>query len=95
MSDATNARPVQAGRTSLVTFATGALLPVVIAGVAPMGSLAPMMTAATLVLLTILCAVASRVGSAAMWRDALRVASWGALAMGVAELVGRVFGSVV
>jgi len=35
MSDATNARPLQAALTSLVTFATGALLPVVIAGVAP------------------------------------------------------------
>ena len=95
MSDATNARPLQAALTSLVTFAAGALLPVVIAGVAPQGSLAPIMTAGTLVLLAVLGAVAARVGGATMWRGALRVGFWGALAMGVAELVGRVFGAIV
>jgi len=53
------------------------------------------MTGATLVLLAVLGAVAARVGGAAMWRGALRVGFWGALAMGVAEMVGRLFGSVV
>ena len=95
MSDATNARPLQAALTSLVTFASGALLPVVVAGVAPPGLLAPIMTAATLVLLALLGALAARVGGAAMWRGALRVGFWGALAMGVAELVGRAFGAIV
>lgn len=53
------------------------------------------MTAATLALLAVLGAVAARVGGAAMWRGAVRVGFWGALAMGVAELVGRMFGAIV
>ncbi|MEO6779172.1 MAG: VIT family protein, partial [Gemmatimonadaceae bacterium] len=39
--------------------------------------------------------VAARVGGAAMWRGALRVAFWGALAMGASALVGRLFGATV
>lgn len=95
MSAATNARPLQAALTSLVTFATGALLPVAIVGMAPQGSRAPIMTVGTLLLLAVLGTLAARVGGAAMWRGALRVGFWGALAMGVAELVGRVFGAIV
>lgn len=62
---------------------------------AALTSLTPLMTASTLVLLAVLGAVAARVGGAEMWRGALRVGFWGALAMGVAELVGRLFGAAV
>ena len=52
-------------------------------------------TGAALLLLAVLGAIAARVGGAAMWRGALRVAFWGALAMGVSSLVGRVFGTKI
>jgi VIT1/CCC1 family predicted Fe2+/Mn2+ transporter len=94
-SDAMAARPLQAALASAVTFAVGALLPVGVSAVVPQASLAPLVTASALVLLTVLGAVAARVGGAVMWRGALRVAFWGALAMGVSALVGRLFGATV
>jgi VIT1/CCC1 family predicted Fe2+/Mn2+ transporter len=94
-SDTTAARPLQAALASAATFATGALLPVVISAVVPQALLAPLVTASALVLLAVLGAVAARVGGAVMWRGALRVTFWGALAMGVSAVVGRLFGTTV
>ena len=94
-SDATAARPLQAALASAVTFAVGALLPVVVSAVVPQALLARLVTASALVLLAVLGAVAARVGGAVMWRGALRVIFWGALAMGVSALVGRLFGATV
>jgi VIT1/CCC1 family predicted Fe2+/Mn2+ transporter len=94
-SDATAARPLQAALASAVTFAVGALLPVVVSTVVPQALLAALVTASALVLLAVLGAVAARVGGAVMWRGALRVAFWGALAMGISALVGRLFGATV
>ena len=95
LSDATAARPLQAALASAVTFALGALLPVVVSAVVPHALLARFVTASALVLLAVLGAVAARVGGAVMWRGALRVTFWGALAMGVSALVGRLFGATV
>lgn len=95
LSDATAAWPLQAALASAVTFALGALLPVVVSAVAPRALLARLVTASALVLLGMLGAVAARVGGAVVWRGALRVTFWGALAMGVSALVGRLFGATV
>jgi VIT1/CCC1 family predicted Fe2+/Mn2+ transporter len=52
-------------------------------------------TASALVLLAILGALAAQVGGASIGRGSIRVAFWGALAMGVSALVGRLFGASV
>ena len=49
----------------------------------------------SLLFLTALGAVAARIGSAPALRAAVRVAFWGALAMGVTAAVGKLFGAVV
>jgi VIT1/CCC1 family predicted Fe2+/Mn2+ transporter len=54
-----------------------------------------LVTASALALLTVLGAVAARVGGASMGRGAFRVAFWGALAMAVSAGVGRLFGTQV
>ena len=95
ISDVTAARPLQAALTSAITFAVGALLPVFVAAAAPRERTAPLVTGSALVLLAVLGAVAARVGGAVLWKGALRVAFWGALAMGASALVGRLFGAVV
>ena len=95
ISEATTARPLQAALTSAITFAVGALLPVVVAATAPRETTAGLVTASALVLLAVLGVAAARVGGAAAWRSALRVAFWGALAMGVSAIVGRLFGAAV
>ncbi|HEY2375245.1 MAG TPA: VIT family protein [Gemmatimonadaceae bacterium] len=95
LSEVTAARPLQAAFTSAVTFASGALLPVLVAAFSPAPLVARLVTASALVLLAVLGALAARVGGAGVARGAIRVAFWGALAMGVSALVGRLFGASV
>lgn len=54
-----------------------------------------LVTASALVLLTLLGAVAARVGGAPMGRGAFRVVFWGALAMATSAGVGHLFGTQV
>ncbi len=93
--DATAARPLQAALASAVSFAVGAMLPVVVAALAPREWLTTLVTVSALVLLAGLGALAARVGGAVIWRGALRVTFWGALAMAASALVGRLFGASV
>jgi VIT1/CCC1 family predicted Fe2+/Mn2+ transporter len=95
LSEVTTARPLQAALASAGTFAVGALLPVVVAALAPPAWASRLVTASALVLLAVLGAVAARVGGAPLWRGALRVTFWGALAMAASALVGRLFGTTV
>ena len=95
LSPATAARPIQAALASALAFAVGAALPVVVAALSPTAWLTRLVTASALLLLTVLGAVAARVGGAAMGRGALRVAFWGALAMAASAGVGRLFGTQI
>ena len=95
LSEVTAARPIQAALSSAAAFAVGATLPVSVAAIAPAASLAVFVTASALLLLVVLGAVAARVGGASMWRGAIRVAFWGALAMAASAAVGRLFGTTV
>ena len=95
LSAMTAARPIQAAVSSAVAFAVGAAIPVVVATIAPTPWLTRLVIASALLLLTVLGAVAARVGGAAMGRGALRVAFWGALAMAASAGVGRLFGTQV
>ena len=93
--EATAARPIQAALSSAGTFAVGAMLPVLIAAFVAPSIVTPVVTGSAVVLLAALGAVAARVGGASMGKGALRVAFWGALAMGMSALVGRLFGTTV
>jgi VIT1/CCC1 family predicted Fe2+/Mn2+ transporter len=95
VSDALSARPVQAGLTSAATFAVGAALPLITALVATAPYVAAVVSGTSLVFLTVLGAVSARTGGAPVLRASLRVAFWGALAMGLTAAVGRLFGAVV
>ena len=95
LSDATTARPLQAALVSAVTFGAGALLPVIVAAVAPRALTAPLVMGSALVLLAALGVVAALIGGAPVWRGAVRMTFWGVLAMSVSALVGRLFGATV
>jgi VIT1/CCC1 family predicted Fe2+/Mn2+ transporter len=95
ITEAQAARPVQAALASAGTFSVGALLPVLVAALAPTAWASRLVTGSALVLLAVLGAIAARVGGASAWRGALRVAFWGALAMAASALVGRLFGATV
>jgi len=95
LSELTRARPLQAALSSAAAFATGAAPPLVLVILLPLASLTPSVMGVSLFLLVVLGALAARLGGAPIGRGALRVAFWGAMAMGVTALVGRLFGTVV
>lgn len=92
---ATRARPIQAGLASAAAFALGAAPPLAAAALVAPGRLPTVMGGGTLVLLAGLGAVAAWLGGAPLWKGALRVTFWGAVAMGCTALIGRLFGAVV
>jgi VIT1/CCC1 family predicted Fe2+/Mn2+ transporter len=91
----TRARPIQAAVASAASFAAGALPPTAFAAIVPIGALVPSVVVVTLALLIALGGVAARLGGAPVARGAIRVAFWGAVAMGCTAAVGRLFGAVV
>jgi len=95
ISDTVTARPVQAALVSALTFAVGAALPLLVAGFAPTTNLSLWVAGATFLALGLLGAVGAAAGGAGRARGALRVAFWGALAMGATAAVGSLFGVVV
>jgi vacuolar iron transporter family protein len=95
VSDALSARPVQAGLTSAATFAVGAALPLITALVVSAPHVIAVVAGTSLLFLTALGAVSARTGGAPVLRASVRVAFWGALAMGLTAVVGRLFGTTV
>lgn len=94
LSEITRARPLQAALSSAAAFAAGAAPPLLLVILLPLTSLTASVMGVSLFLLVVLGALAARLGGAPIGRGALRVAFWGAMAMGVTALVGRLFGTV-
>ncbi len=95
ISEALRARPVQAALASATSFAAGAAMPVVVTLLAPPANLIVLVSAASLVFLAVLGALASWAGGANMAVGAMRVTFWGALAMAVTAGVGTLFGTAL
>ena len=95
ISEMTRARPLQAALASAAAFAAGALPPVLLGWAVPLSVLTPTIVVVSLALLAVLGAMAARLGGAPLARGALRVAFWGAVAMGCTALVGRLLGTAV
>jgi VIT1/CCC1 family predicted Fe2+/Mn2+ transporter len=95
ISEVLSARPVQAAFASAGTFAVGALLPLLVAGIAPARALIPLVSGASLGFLALLGGLAARTGGAPMLAGTARVTFWGALAMALTAAVGALFGAVV
>ncbi len=95
ISQTQSARPIQAGLASAASFSVGAAMPLLVTALVPEARLIPLVAGASLVFLALLGAVAARAGGADMAVGAMRVAFWGALAMGVTTGVGALFGAAV
>jgi VIT1/CCC1 family predicted Fe2+/Mn2+ transporter len=89
------ARPLQAAAASAATFAIGAALPLLAVIFAPLADLWLIVSGASLVCLTALGALAARTGGASPWIGGGRVAFWGAMAMAVTAIIGKLFGTTV
>ena len=90
-----SARPIQAALFSAVSFAIGAALPLIVTAVFAGSAMIPIVAVSSLVFLAVLGGVAARAGGASVLTGAARVLFWGAIAMGVTALVGKLFGTVV
>lgn len=87
------ARPVQAALSSAAAFTIGAALPLVLVLLFPVW-LMPAIAIGSLFFLALLGALAAKVGGAPMYRAAMRVTFWGALAMALTTAIGSLFGIV-
>jgi len=95
ISEQLKARPLQAAWTSAVSYASGAALPLLAVVLTPPSRLILFVSVVSLILLTLLGAVAARAGGAGVIVGALRVLLWGAFAMAVTAGIGHLFGTVV
>ena len=89
-----SAQPVQAALSSAGTFIIGATIPLIVAWAVPGPKLIPVVAAASLIFLAGLGSLAARTGGAPVVIGAARVTFWGALAMALTAVVGRLFGIV-
>jgi VIT1/CCC1 family predicted Fe2+/Mn2+ transporter len=94
ISEIVTARPIQAALVSALTFAIGAVFPLIIALVAPERQIAIVVAASTIIGLAALGGLGASAGGAGIVRGAVRVAFWGALAMAATAAVGALFGVV-
>jgi VIT1/CCC1 family predicted Fe2+/Mn2+ transporter len=86
------ARPLQAAAASAVSFASGAMLPILAAAFSPREHIAMVTVAVSLLALAVLGAVSAGMGGGAIGRSVLRVVFWGAAAMALTAAVGHLFG---
>ena len=94
ITEALTARPLQAAAASSVSFALGGIVPLLAGTLAPGGRAVPVIAVVSIVFLAALGALAARAGGAPMIRGAMRVLTWGVLAMGITFAVGALFGAV-
>jgi VIT1/CCC1 family predicted Fe2+/Mn2+ transporter len=95
LTEVHEARPVQAALTSAVTFAVGAALPIAVAALVPTSSLPLSVSAVSLASLAVLGSISARAGGAPVLRAAGRVTFWGAAAMALTAVVGRLVGTTL
>jgi VIT1/CCC1 family predicted Fe2+/Mn2+ transporter len=90
----TRAKPLQASLASAASFATGAVLPLLVAVWTPRPYLMLSVVVVSLVCLLFLGGWSAKVGGADMRIGALRVTFWSALAMGITTAVGAIAGAL-
>lgn len=95
ITEISTARPIQAAITSALTFAVGALLPLLAAVLAGADQKVVAVALASLVALAILGAAGALAGKANVTRSVVRVVLWGTLALAVTAGIGALFGAIV
>ena len=92
ISETVIAHPVEAAVVSALTFAVGAVIPLLVALLTPTGQIAAIVAVTTLIALAILGGLGASAGGADLLKGAVRVTFWGALAMAATAAVGMTFG---
>lgn len=87
--------PLAAGGASALSFSLGALLPLIAAALAPMGSKVWVTILATLLALAITGSISARISEGAPRRSIARLIIGGGLALAATFLIGWLFGTAV
>ncbi|MGX0879406.1 VIT1/CCC1 family predicted Fe2+/Mn2+ transporter [Roseovarius sp. MBR-154] len=95
ISETVTARPIQAALISALTFAVGAVVPLIVVLLVPEAQIAVLVAVSTIVGLAALGGLGASAGGAGLVRGAARVTLWGALAMAATAAVGTIFGVTV
>ncbi|GAB6033920.1 VIT1/CCC1 transporter family protein [Galenea microaerophila] len=96
ITETNSANPIQAALASAASFSIGAILPVILVVLLPLDKMTLaesgfIISAIAVLLLSLLGAMAAKVGGSSMIKGALRVGFWGAAAMAVTAYVGSLF----
>lgn len=95
ITDFTVAKPIQAAFASAITFSIGAILPLLIAILAPMKALTIAVSVSSLLFLGLLGFLGAKYGGANVYKAIIRVMFWGAFAMAATAIIGKLFGVAV
>lgn len=95
LSETLRARPIQAALASAASFIAGAAVPLLAVALSPAHRLAIGTTLTALLALMALGGTAAWAGGAPLRQGALRMLFWGALAMAMTALAGRLVGAVL
>ena len=95
ITEAFRAKPIQAALVSACSFSLGATVPFIAALLAPSTLMAEVVSTVAIITLGILGGTAAYAGGASIVKGALRVVFWGALAISITAIVGKVFGTIV
>lgn len=87
------ARPLQAAWASALSFAAGAILPLIAVAVTPAELRIVVCVLVTLLALALLGDLGARLGGARRWRATLRVLAWGVAAMAITSGIGALVGT--
>lgn len=95
ISETVTTHPIQAALVSALTFAIGAVVPLIVALLVPESGIALLVATSTILGLAVLGGLGASAGGAGVVRGAARVTLWGALAMAATAAVGALFGVTV
>lgn len=95
ITSALSARPLQAAVFSAFSFTLGAILPMLVAMLSPVDHTIAAVFTMSIVFLSLLGALAAKVGGSGLLKGAARVALWGTLAMLVTAAIGSLLGVAV
>lgn len=92
LTETNSAQPLQAALFSAVSFSVGAILPLIVAWLAPHAYISAFIILTTLFSLAILGYISSVVGNASPVKAIIRITFWSAMAMGLSIGVGHFAG---
>ncbi len=95
ISEVVVARPLEAALSSAVAFASGAIIPLLLALITPSAQANYVIACGSLVALFFLGLIGAKLGGAGLLKPAMRVAFWGAAAMGITAGVGALTGTAL